>query len=481
MRKIYLLAAILLPIISFSQHLLKNKLEGCALSQFCLDCGKPRANVNTEEFRALIGRLYDDRMLNLHDKRFAFQILIDTMAKGCAISYDGNITANQATMIAAKLSSFSGWTPAVKDGQPENVSIMVMFDFSGTPQAGIQRYDYEANNENMSSRGTPEIKNTRYKYKNKKLKDYEFTIWTKENSSIPYDMSRAITVDKRDVTWHGTDNGLFRVFNDKTQAYDKTNPVFKSTYKFMSVGAAATDTGNIKYFDVYDKIYTYDGRKWEVLDSSKIGIEGAIDIVAAPNGKVFFCSFDGLLTKEGDKWNLWNTSNSVLPSNTVPYANCDSKGRTWIGTYGGSVMLNKDGKPTMLNQIETPLKFLCITDMTEDRDGNIWFATFDHEKKATEKLVKLDASDNWSYYDVKNSGLPENRINKVITDRNEDILWLSVHNVGLVRFDKKDNWEVYTNKNSGVPSTYILDIEQDSKGNLWCATFAGLLRVSKKK
>jgi ligand-binding sensor domain-containing protein len=209
-------------------------------------------------------------------------------------------------------------------------------------------------------------------------------------------------------------------------------------------------------------------------------VKDVIGIEAAKNGKVLFSSFKGLLILENDKWNLMTPQNSKLPSEHVSYANYDSKDRLWIGTYAGTVMMGKDGTTTEFNTKPSPLMNLCITDMTEDKDGTLWFATYDYSKKVGEKLVKLDPNGNWSYFDISDSGLPYNHINKVLIDRYEDVLWLSVHNVGLVRFDKKDGWEVYNHQNSGVPSVYIFDMKQDSKGNIWGATFSGLLRVSKK-
>jgi ligand-binding sensor domain-containing protein len=265
------------------------------------------------------------------------------------------------------------------------------------------------------------------------------------------------------------------------EVFNKTNSVFKTNYKFMTVSAAATDKKNVKYFAANSRIYTYDGNNWQVFDSAKVGISDVISITAAPNGNIYIGSFDGLLVHEAGKWELLTTSNSKLPSNHVRYANTDTKGRTWMGTNGGSLMIEKDGKVVALNETKTPLSNLCITDMMEDREGNLWFASYDYKEKRAEKLVKLDNSENWLSYDVHNSGLPGTIINKIISDKHQDVLWLSVQNVGLVRFDKKADWQVYTNQNSGVPSTYIFDMEQDSKGNLWCATFSGLLRVAKKK
>ncbi|MEZ4788297.1 MAG: hypothetical protein R2790_10605 [Flavobacterium haoranii] len=57
----------------------------------------------------------------------------------------------------------------------------------------------------MKSVGPVEI-DRKEKYKNR-LDPNSFSIYY-TNSIIPWDMSRAITIDNNDVIWFGTDNGL---------------------------------------------------------------------------------------------------------------------------------------------------------------------------------------------------------------------------------------------------------------------------------
>jgi len=41
-----------------------------------------------------------------------------------------------------------------------------------------------------------------------------------------------------------------------------------------------------------------------------------------------------------------------------------------------------------------------------------------------------------------------------------------------------ENWQTFTPENSKVPSTYVQRMILDENGNLWCATFAGLLKIT---
>lgn len=462
---------------SEAQQILQNKLEACTPSEFCIDCGNPKASVDEGKFKALLSKLENDKGLNLKGKSFNFQMYIDSLASACTLSYDGGITPLQASQISEMLRQFKGWKSAIENGRPVSASILVAFDFTRVAKGEVRHELDLGEAENIYSEGTPEILNTKYKYENKNLKDYAFTVWKKQNSMLPYDMTNAISVDKNDVVWLGTGNGLVRFYNNKMEVYKKNNAIFKAKDE-LNIAAVATDTKNNKWFSANQKIYKYDDTAWEIFDSKKTGIKNAYGIFTSKDGRVFFASFEGLGIYENGKWQLLTTK--ILPSLGVFYANSDSKGRIWIGTDTGTIILNKNGSIVKLNESKSPLKNLCVTDMVEDKDGNIWFATFAYDKKTNEKLVELSSNGSWSYFDMNNSGLPQDDINKMLYDKKEDVLWISVNNVGLVRFDRKNDWQVFTNQNSGVPSTIIDDLQQDSKGNIWCATHYGLLRVTKK-
>ena len=52
--KYWLLFIVFQPIIISSQNIFPQKVEGCTIEQFCLDCGEPRANYETVSFEKMI-------------------------------------------------------------------------------------------------------------------------------------------------------------------------------------------------------------------------------------------------------------------------------------------------------------------------------------------------------------------------------------------------------------------------------------------
>jgi ligand-binding sensor domain-containing protein len=174
-----------------------------------------------------------------------------------------------------------------------------------------------------------------------------------------------------------------------------------------------------------------------------------------------------------------------LPSNRINYAYRDKQRRLWIGTYGGTIMIDTNQQVTTFNQSETPLQQICITRVVEDEAGNLYFSLYDYavskeRHRPKEGLAILSKDGNWLHLSDDNSGLPSNHINSLLFDRFEKVLWIGTNESGLVRYDLKNGWENYHNENSKVPSSYIFDLSQDAKGNIYASTYYGMMRISRK-
>jgi len=73
---------IFLSIKLHGQNLFSNKVEGCNLSEFCLDCGEPKANYDIASFNKLISSLNSKYNFKGAKGKSGFQILVDSLGKG---------------------------------------------------------------------------------------------------------------------------------------------------------------------------------------------------------------------------------------------------------------------------------------------------------------------------------------------------------------------------------------------------------------
>src|SRR5438270_8242863 len=100
MRLLNVLLLSSISLTSFGQKFFENKLGGCALYDSCVDCGNPKVSVKQQELQEFVNSLAEDEKLGVSQKRFEFELYIDTSGKGCPISYRGEITSKTAIEIA---------------------------------------------------------------------------------------------------------------------------------------------------------------------------------------------------------------------------------------------------------------------------------------------------------------------------------------------------------------------------------------------
>lgn len=76
-----------------------------------------------------------------------------------------------------------------------------------------------------------------------------------------------------------------------------------------------------------------------------------------------------------------------------------------------------------------------------------------------------------AYYNVTNSGLPDNGVLSVAVDKSSNV-WAGTQ-YGVSEYDGT-HWTTYTTMNSNLPWNYVSAIVADGSGNVWIGTRMGL-------
>ena len=466
------------------QNLFPEKLDGCNVSAFCLDCGDPKATYDEDSFNKIISAMNAKYNFKGASGQVVFQVLVDSLGQGCVLSHN-DASKSPITLDLIQYLNSCKWKAAIDDNKPTASSINVVFKLSDDKLSGeIQRVDMEALNDNMSNPGTPEIYNKTWHYNNPSLSSYEITIWQKENSALPNDMSQLCVADKNDNIWYGTYNGFAKFDGNKIVRLNESNSPFKAK---ESIDKIAVDKNNNKWVASGDSLYKYDNKKWSYFPVPGRKTIDVYAITCNDFGETLISTDSGVvMLHDGKTTILTKKEIKELPSNHIFYAFRDKMKRLWIGTFKGSIMIDENNKVKSFNNSETPLKGISITDAVEDDKGNIYFAMYDYTSseerdRPEEGFSRFSKDGKWTHFNDKNSGLPADHVNSLWYDKFEKVLWVGTNEAGLVRYDLKNGWEDYNNKNSKVPSSYIFQITQDSKGSLYVATFDGMMRIEKKK
>ncbi len=169
------------------------------------------------------------------------------------------------------------------------------------------------------------------------------------------------------------------------------------------------------------------------------------------------------------------TSRDGLTHNTIRYIFQDSKGFIWISTVNG---LNRYDGYSFINFLPEKGNKITIPDnhvqtITEDKNNFLWIAS---------------AYDRYSCYDLKNdcfvdySGCGEyNRVykNRFEASNGDTWLWDPQNGCRHIKYENGVFSSVlYTKNNGKLPSKQINSLIEDSYGNIWICTDAGLAKVT---
>ena len=120
--------------------------------------------------------------------------------------------------------------------------------------------------------------------------------------------------------------------------------------------------------------------------------------------------------------------------------------------------------------IEHGLSSNFVVSITQDKQGFLWFAT----------EFGLNRFDGNTFRVYKKSGpfgqcIKGNELNKVLSDKTDDLIWVASQREGFYSFDIKN--EVFTcytpdtNDSKSITANDITDIKYNSEGNLWISFY----------
>ncbi len=184
----------------------------------------------------------------------------------------------------------------------------------------------------------------------------------------------------------------------------------------------------------------------------------------------------GLTYRNDNKeWTRISSFESGLPSNDIRKLVFDDENNLYLAMYpminqgGGFAILKNNGSWVNYNVKNSELPDDRVNDFIVDSQKGIWFAT-------EAGIAHIDAGGQWEVYNEDNTPLTTEKITAVTIDKNNNI-WFSTWGSGIVCFNNI-SWSVYNKSNTSMDTNYINDVELDSKGTLWVATNGGAYTYS---
>ncbi len=301
----------------------------------------------------------------------------------------------------------------------------------------------------------------------------EWTVYDTSNSGLPYNGVTGLALDTQGNLWVGTGKwyawaggGLAKFDGENWTVYNTANSGLPNN---DHTGLAIDPQGNI-WCGTEGGFGVFDGEHWTTYHTGNSGLPH--NLVASPSfdsqGNLWVGTWGGGLAKfDGVHWTTYNTSNSGLPHNQPWTTLIDADDNVWLATVGGNIVKFDGANWTVYNAGNSGLSLNDIADISFDPEGNLWVAGRGPVGLA---LVRFDG-ESWTVYPFDDSLSRSEGIWDLAIDVHGN-KWIATLGDGLVRFDGK-NWTAYNTSNSGLPDNrlYRLLID-DAAGSIWIGTEA---------
>ncbi len=213
--------------------------------------------------------------------------------------------------------------------------------------------------------------------------------------------------------------------------------------------------GNLWLGTNTDGVAMYDGKKLSYINLSD-GLSGSqvTGMIEDKQKNIWFSTGNGVTKYNPSTQTYLNFGEKEGLNNTSTWSIFqDHKGTIWVGTLTGLCTFN--GKQFERFTIpNAPTSW--IRSITEDREGNWWFATADRG------AFKYDGT-HFKQFSTKN-GLNSNDLTCILEDRKGN-MWFSSRDGGISKYDGK-SFHHFTSEN-GIGNNEVWSIYEDQNGAVW--------------
>ena len=216
-------------------------------------------------------------------------------------------------------------------------------------------------------------------------------------------------------------------------------------------------------------IFSQTNPEWIVFDTSNsvIPTNHIEEIVIDNLNRKWISLLDnGILKIEDGNWSIFNTSNSNIPTNYFNAINVDNEFNFWGGT--GNLLTKFDGANWFLfgTPDSTPPGH-SISSIVFDSLNNVWFLkNLNAPISSPHYLIEFSGDSTWTTHSAVNTA---NGHRQLLIDNNQTF-WIG-DGEGLY-FYSGDSLH-YIQPQVGPLGLYVTDIKKDSSGNIWLAVGLG--------
>jgi hypothetical protein len=248
---------------------------------------------------------------------------------------------------------------------------------------------------------------------------------TTNSFSLPSGDFGGVAIDTSNTIWVGSyTDGLIKIKNN-TFTHLFPGETINKIATFNNKVCVGTSQG-VRY---------YNGTAWQIFNTSNSYLpNNSVYSVAMENDTVLWMGTlgGGLAKYDMHFWTIYNSSNSIIPNDNIWTLAIDKLNNKWLASMGSGLIKYNN---LTWQQFTPPCQE--ISALYPDYQNNIWLGFW--SGNTNNCLIKFDGA-NWTQYNSSNSGFLSDattpgygRIHEITQDYNH-VLWISTLGDGLFAF-----------------------------------------------
>lgn len=277
----------------------------------------------------------------------------------------------------------------------------------------------------------------------------------------PHEWVWCIFEDRDGSLWVGANSGLHQFLDQPIAVYTRGDglPSDQPT-------AAAEDNAGRLWVGFHDSGVGY-FQQDRFIPVPGLPMQEVFSVRSTRSGDLLIGTRGGLSRISGGRTRTEFAQDDSLARRNIFDAIEDSRGRVWVGSNQGALVL-EHGKVVERPVLGGTLLTDAVVALLETRDGSVWAGSYGHG------LWRIHGQERRQFTTA--DGLPTDQIRSLYEDRN-GILWVGTFNGGAAYF--RGGRFTPMGVGRGLPSDNVARIFEDSAGSLWLSTARGLAELSK--
>ena len=195
--------------------------------------------------------------------------------------------------------------------------------------------------------------------------------------------------------------------------------------------------------------------------------QGHVTAAAESKGRVWVGSWGGgLAFRDGDRWKRYRAADSSLPGDWIVDLATTQEG-IWIATYGDGLAHLLDDRWTLYTRANSGLPSDWLTCLLADERGGVWVGT---ERAG---LSHMDGEGLWRHYGLPSVGLVGALTEVTALARYGQGVWAGTRR-GVAILDPQGMCWRLLGPADGLPGKHVTALAADRDGGIWIGTSEGL-------